>query len=260
MIPSFPKIWHLGTVQVEHLFEDVVEIPEKIDGSQFVFGKQEGELLMRSKGAQIFATTSDKLFSPVVHWAMSHIDDVPEGFIIYGETLHVPKHNTLKYDRIPANHFAIFGVCDDKGNWLEYEGQKEIASRLGCDVVPLLYLGKRTPLNLEELQEFLNHPSYLGGTNIEGIVVKNWYKICEFKGLYLPVTAAKYVSEQFKEVHSSSWKAENTSRGGLDVLFENYRTEARWRKSVQHLTEAGQLEHSPRDIGILLHAIQQDIT
>lgn len=40
---------------------------------------------------------------------------------------------------------------------------------------------------------------------------------------------------------------------------EAHRTEARWMKGIQHLTEKGELEYSPRDIGNLIREIKADI-
>ena len=40
-------------------------------------------------------------------------------------------------------------------------------------------------------------------------------------------------------------------------LAEGLRTEARWRKAVQHLREEGRLERSPKDIGALLVELQE---
>lgn len=42
MIKAFPKIFALGTQYTEGIFDSEVEITEKIDGSQFNFGKIEG--------------------------------------------------------------------------------------------------------------------------------------------------------------------------------------------------------------------------
>ena len=260
MIPAFCKIWHLGVAQVEHLFDGEVEITEKIDGSQFVFGRVDDDLKFRSKGAEIFYDAAPKMFNPVVQWAYEAGIHVANGETVYGETLAKPKHNTLKYDRIPKNHFMLFGYALRDGTFATYDQLVEKAEQMGCEVVPLLYRGERKPLTLDELKEFLNRTSVLGGQNIEGIVIKNWEKICEFKGLYLPLTAAKYVSEQFKEVHSKSWSSENTSRGKWDVLVSNYRTNARWEKAIQHLADAGLLEGSPRDIGRLIGEVKRDIT
>jgi hypothetical protein len=101
--------------------------------------------------------------------------------------------------------------------------------------------------------------SYLGGQKIEGVVVKA-YKPWMFLGqIPLSVMSGKYVTEAFKEVHNKDWTRLNTGKGKFDVLKENYRTEARWNKAIQHLRENGELTGTPKDIGALLKEIYVDI-
>lgn len=45
---AFPKILHLGDKAIRDIFDEEVEITEKVDGSQFGFGIVEGELIIRS--------------------------------------------------------------------------------------------------------------------------------------------------------------------------------------------------------------------
>ena len=45
----------------------------------------------------------------------------------------------------------------------------------------------------------------------------------------------------------------------LTLLGQDYCTEARWQKAVQHLRDDGELENSPRDIGRLIKEIPNDI-
>ena len=52
-IKSFPKIFELGTDYISLIADNEVEITEKIDGSQFVFGKIDGNLMTRSKNCII---------------------------------------------------------------------------------------------------------------------------------------------------------------------------------------------------------------
>jgi hypothetical protein len=60
----FPKIFALGTMYIRDIFEGAVEITEKIDGSQFVFGMIDGKLQLRSKGAVLYVDVSrrDRLY------------------------------------------------------------------------------------------------------------------------------------------------------------------------------------------------------
>lgn len=46
MIRAFPKIFAIGQRYISDIFKDEVEISEKIDGSQFCFGKIGGQVHM----------------------------------------------------------------------------------------------------------------------------------------------------------------------------------------------------------------------
>lgn len=253
---AFPKILHIGDKQILDLFEGEVEITEKLDGSQFSFGKIDGEVLTRSKGREF--SEPDKLFKPVWEYVHSIADRLPEGLWFYGETLGTPRHSTLAYDRTPKNFFAMFGVYDmNTREFLNYDHIVEWSEKLDVDPIPLLFRGEISQDKILEMVE--DTPSYLGGQNIEGVVVKA-YKPWMFLGqIPLSVMSGKYVTEAFKEVHNKDWTRLNTGKGKFDVLKENYRTEARWNKAVQHLRERGELTGTPKDIGALLKEINVDI-
>ena len=54
-----------GTSETEDLFKELVIVEEKIDGSQISFGKIDGELYARSKGATLNLAAPDKYFCGV---------------------------------------------------------------------------------------------------------------------------------------------------------------------------------------------------
>ena len=252
---AFPKILHIGDKQILDLFEGEVEITEKLDGSQFSFGKIDGEVITRSKGREF--TEPDKLFKPVWEYVHSIADRLPEGIWFYGETLGTPRHSTLAYDRTPKNFFALFGVYNMETHvFYDYDHILKWAEKLDVDPVPLLFRGKISQDKIFGMVE--DTPSYLGGQNIEGVVVKA-YRPWMFLGQPLTVMSGKYVTEAFKEVHNKDWTKLNTGNGKFDVLKENYRTEARWNKAIQHLRENGELTGTPKDIGALLKEINVDI-
>jgi hypothetical protein len=263
MVTAFPKIFAIGQDYISKLFDGPVEITEKVDGSQFIFGKLNGELMMRSKGCVIHDYRDRKesdLFYPAIQHVMSIEHLLTEGCVYYSETLCRPKHNTLKYERTPKNNIALFGIsvigrqsfCDS------HDELSKAAQGLDIDVVPLIHRG--VIRHADELRAFMDKPSYLGGTNAEGIVVKNYAQPFLLGGQPIPVMAGKYVSEAFKEVHRKNWTKENTGAGKWQLFKESYRTEARWHKAVQHLNEAGEIEFSPKDIGKLITEIKRDIT
>jgi hypothetical protein len=258
MIKAFPKIFSLGDKRVKDIFEDPVEITEKIDGSQFVFGKVNGHLFMRSKGAIIYPENPPSMFKEAVEYVLSIKDKLKDNRIFYCEYLQNPKHNVLNYNRIPHNHLMLFGVSDETGTeFFPYPIIKSFADYLEIETVPLLYAGEiKIP---EDLYRFLDKESILGGCKVEGIVIKNYFKQVFLGGVVLPIMSAKFVSEKFKEVHRNNWKNEFTTRGKWESYKESFRTEARWLKAIQHLKEKDELEFTPRDIGKLIKEILRDI-
>jgi hypothetical protein len=200
------------------------------------------------------ADAPDKMFGFAVTYVKTL--DLPDNTLFYGEYLSKPRHNTLAYDRTPKNYIALFGVCDKEGMFSDYETIKTWAEKLNVDVVPMLFKGKIT--NQEELFKLLDTMSFLGNTKIEGVVVKRYTPVM-IGSQVVPIMAAKFVSEAFKEKHCGTWAKEHTGKGKWDVFKEGYRTEARWNKAVQHLKESGTLEESPKDIGNLMKEVKNDI-
>lgn len=254
-LKAFPKIHALGTRYVESIFDRPVEITEKVDGSQFVFGKFQGEIKFRSKGRSIYQDSVDNMFKTAVDVVLSM--DLPDDAAFYCEYLQKPKHNMLAYDRTPEGHLILFGMSDFARETMvaDHNVLSEWAARLGVECVPLLFSGETTA---EAVLDLLTTDSVLGGQKIEGVVVKN-YKDCTIAERIYPVMAAKFVSEAFKEIHKTKWGPENTSVGKWETFKEGHRTEARWMKAVQHLRDDGRLEGEPRDIGNLIKEVHRDI-
>jgi len=249
-IGSYPEVYAIGHAAIKDIFEDPVRVQEKVDGSQFSMALSEGVLHCRSKGQEVNIDAPDKMFSKAVELAK----DLPlhEGWVYRGEWLQKPKHNTLAYDRTPKWGFVIFDIQTGLEEYM-LNTDAEVA-RLGLESVPEFYVGKVE--SLEQLKGFLDRDSFLGGTKIEGVVVKNYDRFTKDKKAML----GKLVSERFKEIHGASWKERNpNSHDILTNLTTMYRTEARWEKAVQHLRDAGTLEGSPKDIGGLFKEVPQDI-
>ncbi len=257
MIKAFPKVFTLGQDYIRDIFDGPVEVTEKIDGSQFDWGKINGELFMRSKGKIIFAAAPEKMFLQAIDYVQSIEAIIPDNTVFYAEYLKTPKHNTLKYERVPLNHLMLFGVSDAYGSKFNM-GTAEYSEMLQIDHVPLIYYGHIG--NMEELAAMLETDSILGGCKVEGVVVKNYAKQFLLGGQPMPLMMGKFVSENFKEVNQKTWKGEHTGKGKWELFCEAYRTPARWNKAIQHLADIGELENSPRDIGKLIKEIQRDIT
>lgn len=257
MIKAFPKIFALGTDYIKDILDGEVEITEKIDGSQFGFGRLDGELFVRSKGAMLHFDAPNNMFKEAVEYIASIGHLIPDNMVFHAEYLQTPHHNSLQYERIPKNHLALFSVSDSTDKFYGYIDIKEWAEKFNIDVAPLIFKGiiKHT----DEILEIVgSHKSYLGNAIAEGVVVKNYNKPFLLGGQPIPVMSGKYVSEQFKEVHNG-WKEKHTGRGKWDVFKDGYKTEARWLKAVQFLRDSGELTETPKDIGKLIARIMEDI-
>lgn len=223
-----------------------------MDGSQFSFGRFNGELRCKSKGAEINVEYPEKMFQNAVDVVKEL--NLADGFTYRAEYLKTPKHNVLAYDRIPHNHLIIFDISVGIEKYLSYTAKFNECARLGLECVPILFEGKiEDPASVVELLQTI---SVLGGQKVEGIVIKNYRRY----GIDGKILIGKYVSEAFKEVHSAEWREANPTKTDIvNHLIASYKTPARWNKAIQHLREAGKLTDSPKDIGMLIKEVQEDI-
>lgn len=256
---SYPKIHSLGTKYVQDIFMEPVEITEKLDGSQIGWGKVDGEFVVRSKGTIINKDNPDNLFQEGVAYLKSIVSKIPDNMFFYGEYFKRPKHNTLCYDRIPKHHIALFGVLSLPDLFSsDYRLIEEWAEIFDIEPIPLLHRGMIT--SKEQYESLMDSVSILGRAKIEGIVIKNYQRSLVINQNYVqPITCAKLVSEEFKEVHRGRWKDEETKGGKLEQFYNQFRTPARWAKAVQHLRERGELTDTPKDIGALFKEVSIDI-
>lgn len=259
MINSYPSIYNLGHAQIADLLKGPVIVEEKIDGSQFSFSKNEaGELSCRSKGAQINMVAPEGMFQNAVATVQALADRLRPGYTYRGEYLKSPKHNALAYDRIPAQHIILFDINSGLETYLSPVEKKACADELGLEMVPQLFCGL-----IEDVQQFrtlLDTPSVLGGQKIEGVVIKplNYDQFGRDKKCLM----GKFVSEAFREVHAQSWERDHKTKSSNDILAilsAKYGTCARWQKALIHLTEAGQIQQAPQDIGPLMKEVPEDV-
>ena len=249
---SYPSIYAIGHRAIDGLFDsDALVVQEKVDGSQISFGIIDGELAIRSKGADIYPAAPEGMFANAVRTIIDL--DLTPGVVYRGEYLNKPKHNTLAYDRTPERHIVLFDIETAPSSFLTYAEMVAEAQRVGLEAVPLVHVG--TVASADQLLGYLERDSFLGGQKVEGVVVKRYDLFTADK----KVAMGKYVSEAFKERHGADWKARNPNRQDVvQGIIDSLRTEARWRKAVEHLRDRGELDGSPRDIGNLIKEVVAD--
>ena len=233
---------------------------EKIDGSQFTFGlNNEKNLVMRSKGKDLFVEDPEKMFQKAIEYVVSMQEEIknhfpPETFF-YTEFLSIPKHNVLNYKRIPKNHLMLFAAYFGGKGYVDNQKLKELSGMLDIEAAPLLFEGKIE--NVQDIKHLLDRQSVLGKEAVEGIVVKNYAQTVFIADQVFP-SLGKFVREQFKERHKTEW-GQKEGKGKWQTFLESFRTEARFGKAVQHLTEKGELSFTPADIGKLLAELKKDL-
>lgn len=254
---SYSSPFNFGHKALEALFDGIVYAQEKVDGSQFSFGiTEDGDLRARSRKQAIPVTPeTGGMFQPALDTVLELAPLLTPGHTYRGEFLGKPKHNTIAYERVPKGTIILFDI--DQGDQ-DYLFPVEVASeaiRLGLEVVPTLARYRDKP-TLADLKALLDTDSLLGGVKIEGIVLKNY-------GQYGPdkkVLMGKYVSEAFKEKHGGDWKKRNPTQNDVVLqIIDEYSTEARWRKAIQHLMEQGEIEGVVQDIPVVLREVAKDI-
>lgn len=260
-VPSYPKILNLGAAYTEDALLGTLVVQEKVDGSLFAFGvNDEGQLVIRSKNADIDPEVGQDMFQKAIDYVKSL--NLPERGLrdvyFYCEYLQKPKHNVCVYEKTPANHLVLFDVMThgrfySGGDIVQH--LQEVAGwamDLGIDPIPVYTVGK---LDKDDLQQYFQKDSYLGGTKIEGIVIKNFARNIMYNGQVYPLYT-KFVRPEYREQSKELWEP---GENKLDAYIETFHNENRWKKVMQHAKEAGQLTHTPKDIGNLIPLIYEDV-
>ena len=257
-LSSYSKVFVLGHRAVQDILSYPVIVEEKIDGSQFSFGLHNGELLLKSKGTVIHHDNIPNLFAPAVDTACYlHRDGLlVEGSTYRAEALYRNRHNVLTYDQVPAAGMVLYDVMVGLESYLSRVELEEYADHMGIPIVPKLW--GPGMLTEETFQQLLQTESFLGGTPVEGVVIKVAAR--NAFGIDGKPLVAKFVSEAFKEKHDTAWGKKQRSQSSIkDGIVAALRTDARWQKAVSALRDAGTLAGEPSDIGLLLKTIQQDV-
>lgn len=253
-IPSYPKVYALGHAAVSDIFREPVIIEEKVDGSQFSFGRLNDQLVCKSHEARVYPENPPKLFRGAVVTAERLFPHLAEGVFVRGEALEKAHHNVLTYGREPKGNFVLFDINNEHEVYFTREEKEAFARMYDVEIVPVIFQG--TIEAVEDITKLLDRESFLGGTKIEGMVIKNYQRFTKDGKAML----GKYVSPQFKETHREKWGDQNPSQGDIvQRIIAGLRTEARWQKVVQHLEEQGKLTHEPKDIGLAVGELRKDI-
>lgn len=252
---KYSKIHHLDKEEVEHIFddpEDEIIIEEKIDGANFRFFKVPGkdELVFGSRNQQLHEKDNgrySKSFDRTIQYVLDNIDidQVPEGYIIYGESCHP---HSLEYDWENMPPFLGFDIRSiETGKYVMYDMRQELFEAMNLPTVPLI---ARVPAkDVPEYEDKDIPKSKYSVLQAEGVVFKN----------YVKQVFSKKVTDKFKEKNSLTFGGGRKRAESNEELFiATYVTNARIDKHIYKNLDRGE-KLSKELIGPLIKQIWNDI-
>lgn len=203
--PSTPHVLSNGTIRGEKIVDNnslnklllsTVYVEEKIDGANLgISFNDNGEQLIQNRGHLITWPFSGQ-WRKMPEWISSNenllFEVLENKYILFGEWCYA-KH-TVFYDKLP-NLFIPFDVFDkNEGKFLSVDCRNVLLNRLNLPIIPLIYHGKITLL---DIPNFMHQSAYSSD-------------FCE--GLYFRVDSggwleirAKYVRDNFIQVSEQHW-------------------------------------------------------
>lgn len=275
-VPQLPKIYAYHRL-VSHAKKHDINInrftwivTEKLDGSQFrILLTPEGydcgskNIWGKDNIAKSFSLAKERTAELWERWNNSGLPSL----MLYTEFMSSPKHNVLKYDRVPLNNLYLFAAYDLENNeWYDMYDLKDVA--LVLQIEPPVLLGAVSNLSEELFTKIINMGSRFGG-KMEGVVLVT-YDIThgdfwlDGRGEMFPLRT-KYVSPEFREVHRAVWGRKpkeqkvKTVDDIVDELLESFVTEQRLKKIKQQMIELGIYTGTNKDIGNAIRMYVKDL-
>lgn len=238
----YGKVHRLGSKEHAGFDEDAeIIVQEKMDGSQFSFWVEDGQLVCCSRTSRLDINEPGAMFAKAVATArLAHRNGLLEGGeVFYGEAFQRRRHNVLEYGVEPLGGLVLFEVSRSTKTIEEH------AKEMGCTPVKELYRGPLLPK--DELRAMATGISPTLGGRREGVVVKQ---------LAPTYSRCKIVSPEFAEVKVvKSTKSDNP----VADIGRAFAQPARYQKALQRLTEQGRITGTERDIGALIGEVRRDM-
>ncbi len=261
---KYPKILTLGQELISEIFDSPVEITEKVDGSQCRIRFTDSHVTCGSKNmapadSKMFALAhkqAERMWEERIWWTYG-ID-----LTIFCEFLNKEKHNVLIYGRVPLNNLYLFGAIAD-GKHLKTEDLIELAKDLEIEP-PFVLASEKTIESQSDIEEYLTLQSGLGGTIVEGMVIKNYglsYPplLTSTQAFFGYPLAGKLVRDDFKERLNKTWNRKKQREDPLTKVTAEFLTSTRFRKTIQHLEEDGKCEYEMRMLKDLIPEFYNDL-
>ena len=261
---KYPKVLSLGQPLLAEIFDNPVEITEKVDGSQCRIRLADELVTCASKN---MVPADGKMFE-LAHkqaeriWKADIWYEFGDDVTLFAEFLSKEKHNVLIYGRVPQNNLYLFGAIVGNRH-LQTEELVKLAGKLDIEP-PHVIASEITIDNQDNLTEYLKTPSVLGNTILEGVVIKNYHNsypalLASTQAFFGYPLVGKLVRDDFKERLNKEWSAKKQRETPLAKVTKEFLTEARFNKAIQHLKDNGEITYEMRDLKNIIPEFYKDL-
>ena len=245
----------------DFLNQEVI-ITEKIHGTNVRFGKINGGVIVGSRNNIIFDGVYNKQFDGYgfYNWAVENLplDELPEGFIFYGEFFGTGIQKGVKYFPEDKRHFAGFDVKTSAG-YLDWDAAVALYRKLGIDTVPELARGV---FDIESLRAFVDCPSTWAKSQgvdslSEGVVIRPLKEARDSRGNRV---ITKFKSERFLEKAKKAKNPKEPKEVSETFLAgAAYCTPARVENTIDKLRQEIDRDPDFSDIPLFLRLFETDV-
>lgn len=178
-VPKYPKIRRLGHEKTKGILDDpsdFVVIQEKVDGSNFRFWLEDGEIRFGSRRVDYVDEKNYEEWARAIEYIKSKVKpgDLLEDFVYVGEFI---RPHTVNYDFDNVPPFVGFDVINRwTGDVVHYLISYAEFDNLGLPFVNTYFTGLAGHITDELIEELKKRESAYGAEMQEGVVLKNYTK------------------------------------------------------------------------------------
>lgn len=246
---KYPKIKNLGTSETDGIFDGTIVVQSKVDGANFHWWLDNGELIFGSRNKSIEDKKDPKGWLGMIP-VMKSFNDNPKlfnpNYQYYGESMQ--KH-TITYDEI--SDVVCYDILNiETGLFLDWKEAKKEFESICLPFIHVHFEKDSSEITVDEIKECVQHSPYKKDGD-EGVVIKNYDR----------QIFAKIVTDDFKEQNRAVFKGNKQPEKVTDstqIIALTYSTEARIEKTIHKLVDEGTILDMSM-IPVLFDSVAEDI-
>ena len=251
LVAKYPKVRRIGHIQTKGILDDpsdFVVIQEKVDGSNFRFWLEDGEIRFGSRRVDYIDEKNYEEWARAIEYIKSKVnpEDLREDFVYVGEFI---RPHTVQYDFDSAPPFVGFDILNRwTGDVVHYLVSYAEFDSLGLPFVNTYFVGEAGFITDVLIEELKKKESAYGAEMQEGVVLKN----------YSRNIFAKSVNPEFLEDFKKKFGGPPKKLCVEEKIVSRFVTPARVKKIIMRIHEE-QGSVTTEDIPEILRGVSNDI-